>query len=133
MRPRAMLRTMMLMGGLTCVLAVGCASRDGMATKMTADEAIAQARAGDGPTLIEAKTYRHKGHSRVDPGKYRPKEEVDEWLGRDPLPRLAERIDDDAVEQIRGRVEAELERSLDDARSAPSPDPEQPTSAYKEG
>jgi len=105
---------------------------DVLAVRETAEEVIAQARAGEGPTLIEAKTYRHKGHSRVDPGKYRPKDEVDEWLGRDPLPRLAERLDGDSVEQIRERVEAALERSLDEARSAPSPDPEQPASAYKE-
>ena len=66
---------------------------DVLAVRRTAAETVSRARAGEGPTLIEAKTYRHKGHSRVDPGKYRPKEEVDEWLGRDPLPRLAERLD----------------------------------------
>jgi pyruvate dehydrogenase E1 component alpha subunit len=44
-----------------------------------------RARAGDGPTLIEALTYRHYGHSRTDPAKYRPEEEVREWLARDPL------------------------------------------------
>lgn len=105
---------------------------DVLAVRETAGEAIARARAGHGPTLIEAKTYRHKGHSRVDPGRYRPRDEVDEWLGRDPLPRLAERLDGDAVERIRERVEAELERSLDEARGAPTPDPRQPASAYKE-
>jgi TPP-dependent pyruvate/acetoin dehydrogenase alpha subunit len=105
---------------------------DVLAVRETAAETIARARAGEGPTLIEAKTYRHKGHSRVDPGKYRPKDEVDEWLGRDPLPRLAERLGEDAVERIRTRVEAELERSLDDARNAPLPSPDRPTSAYKE-
>lgn len=50
--------------------------------------AVERARAGKGPTLIECKTYRHKGHSRVDSGKYRPKEEVEEWLGKDPLKRF---------------------------------------------
>jgi TPP-dependent pyruvate/acetoin dehydrogenase alpha subunit len=105
---------------------------DVLAVRETAAETVARARAGEGPTLIEAKTYRHKGHSRVDPGKYRPKEEVDDWLGRDPLPRLAERLDADAVERIRERVEAELERSLDEARNAPLPSPEHPVSAYKE-
>lgn len=105
---------------------------DVLAVCETAGEAIARARAGEGPTLVEAKTYRHKGHSRVDPGKYRPKDEVDEWLGRDPLPRLAERLDADAVERIRERLEADLERSLETARSAPTPDPERPASAYKE-
>lgn len=50
--------------------------------------AVERARAGKGPTLIECKTYRHKGHSRVDSGKYRPREEVEEWLGKDPLKRF---------------------------------------------
>jgi len=50
--------------------------------------AVERARAGKGPTLIECKTYRHKGHSRVDSGKYRPKEEVEEWLGKDPIKRF---------------------------------------------
>ena len=59
---------------------------DVLAVRDTAAEALARARSGEGPTLVEAKTYRHKGHSRVDPGKYRPKDEVDEWLGRDPIP-----------------------------------------------
>jgi pyruvate dehydrogenase E1 component alpha subunit len=48
-------------------------------------EAVGRARRGEGPTLIECKTYRHKGHSRVDPAKYRPKDEVQSWLQRDPL------------------------------------------------
>lgn len=53
-----------------------------------ARKAVERARAGKGPTLIECKTYRHKGHSRVDSGKYRPKEEVEEWLGKDPVKRF---------------------------------------------
>ncbi len=48
-------------------------------------DAVEKARKGEGPTLIEYKTYRHKGHSRVDPAKYRPKEEVQEWLLKDPI------------------------------------------------
>ena len=47
--------------------------------------AAARARAGQGPTVIEAKTYRHFGHSRTDPASYRPAEEVEQWLSRDPL------------------------------------------------
>jgi acetoin:2,6-dichlorophenolindophenol oxidoreductase subunit alpha len=47
--------------------------------------AVQRARDGDGPTLIEAKTYRHYGHSRTDPAKYRPEEEVRDWMARDPL------------------------------------------------
>jgi pyruvate dehydrogenase E1 component alpha subunit len=44
-----------------------------------------RARKGGGPALIEAKTYRHSGHSRADPGKYRPEGELERWLERDPL------------------------------------------------
>jgi TPP-dependent pyruvate/acetoin dehydrogenase alpha subunit len=105
---------------------------DVLAVREVAAEAAARARRGDGPTLIEAKTYRHKGHSRVDPGKYRPKEEVDEWLGRDPIPRLAARLDGGAVARIQERVERELEAALDAARSAPFPSPDRLASAFKE-
>lgn len=50
-----------------------------------AQHAVKRARTGEGPTLIECKTYRHWGHSRTDPAKYRPEDEVREWLARDPL------------------------------------------------
>ncbi len=59
---------------------------------MAATRALDQARAGKGPSLIEAKTYRHGGHSRADPGKYRPQEEVDAWLERDPIPMYHQRL-----------------------------------------
>jgi pyruvate dehydrogenase E1 component alpha subunit len=52
-----------------------------------ARQVIDRARAGDGPSLVEALTYRHGGHSRADPGKYRPDDEVRQWLARDPIPR----------------------------------------------
>jgi acetoin:2,6-dichlorophenolindophenol oxidoreductase subunit alpha len=55
-------------------------------------EATEYARAGHGPTLIEAKTYRYKGHSRSDPATYRPAGELDEWLKRDPINILADRM-----------------------------------------
>ena len=79
--------------------------------------AAERGRAGQGPTLVEALTYRHKGHSRTDPGKYRPKEEVELWLGRDPIPRLAEQlrargVDVDAVEaEARAAIAEALERA----------------------
>ncbi len=104
---------------------------DVLAVREVAAEAIARARSGAGPTLIEAKTYRHKGHSRVDPGKYRPKEEVEEWLGRDPIPRLASLLDEAIVAEITERLEHELEASLETARSAPRPTPDPTASAYK--
>ena len=52
-----------------------------------------RARAGDGPSLIEALTYRHGGHSRADPGKYRPDEEVAAWKARDPIPSYRTRLE----------------------------------------
>jgi pyruvate dehydrogenase E1 component alpha subunit len=94
-----------------------------------AQTAIARARGGDGPSLVEALTYRHGGHSRADPGKYRPDDEVKDWLARDPIPaqraRLAEAGVDaaalDAVDGEAGRKVAEAEAL---ARAAPEPSPE---------
>ena len=58
---------------------------DADAVYQVASEALAKARAGGGPSLIEAMTYRHSGHSRADPGQYRPAGELDKWLLRDPV------------------------------------------------
>jgi len=69
-------------------------------------DAIARARAGDGPTLIEAKTYRYSGHSRTDPAKYRPHSELDAWKERDPITLLGEAL---AAE---GLLSEEHQRSL---------------------
>src|SRR5450432_2831804 len=63
----------------------------------TAQSALARARAGEGPSLIEALTYRHHGHSRADPAKYRPPEEVEAWLKRDPIPLYRQRLIDFGV------------------------------------
>lgn len=65
---------------------------DADAVYTVASDALANARAGGGPSLIEAKTYRHHGHSRADPGTYRPKEEVEAWNERDPLPMYHQRL-----------------------------------------
>ena len=105
---------------------------DVLAVREAASEAVARAREGRGPTLLEARTYRHKGHSRVDPGKYRPKEEVDEWLARDPLPRLAEKLDPTDVERLTKQAEAELELALSMSRAAPWPEPEPSGSASRD-
>jgi TPP-dependent pyruvate/acetoin dehydrogenase alpha subunit len=102
---------------------------DVLAVREAAEKALVTARAGNGPTLIEFLTYRHKGHSRVDPGKYRPKEEVDAWLARDPIPRFATRLEPDAAERIRDELEREITDALEAARAAPFPDPEQAASA----
>ncbi|MCC6891700.1 MAG: thiamine pyrophosphate-dependent dehydrogenase E1 component subunit alpha [Anaerolineae bacterium] len=66
--------------------------QDPEAVKATIQEAVDRARAGQGPTLIEAKTYRYKGHSRTDTAPYRPAGELEQWLARDPINILADRM-----------------------------------------
>src|SRR6202795_220181 len=57
-----------------------------------ARDAYVKARAGDGPSLIECMTYRHSGHSRADPAKYRPEGELEKWKERDPVRIYRERL-----------------------------------------
>ncbi len=66
--------------------------QDAEAVKATVQEAVDRAREGHGPTLIEAKTYRYKGHSRTDTAPYRPAGELDQWLARDPINILSDRM-----------------------------------------
>lgn len=94
--------------------------------------AVGRARRGDGPTLLEFRTYRHKGHSRGDPGTYRPREEIEWWLARDPLPRQAERLDAALVEQIDNEIRAEVGEAQASALAAPMPDAALAQSATKE-
>jgi len=88
----------------------------------------ARARAGQGPTLIEARTYRHFGHSRTDPATYRPQEEVAEWLERDPLEIARGRLAELGV-PVERAIEADdraaqvVEAAIAAARAAPGPDP----------
>jgi acetoin:2,6-dichlorophenolindophenol oxidoreductase subunit alpha len=89
---------------------------------------VAKARDGDGPSLVEAKTYRQTGHSRADPGKYRPEEEVKAWLARDPIQTLRERlleagVDASELEAIDRATESEVDRATEEAKVAPPPDP----------
>jgi TPP-dependent pyruvate/acetoin dehydrogenase alpha subunit len=92
-------------------------------------------RSGEGPAFIEALTYRFVGHSRSDPGKYRPSGELDSWRERDPLVVARARLIDDGVapEEL-DAVEAEVAAELDDveaaALAAPFPDPEQPATEF---
>ena len=82
-----------------------------------AERAIAVARAGKGPSFIEAKCYRYRGHSMSDPGTYRSKEEVEHWKSRDPLPHLKRIIQNDfeAPEEEFAAVDARVAGVLDDA------------------
>ena len=103
---------------------------DVLAVYETACEAIARARAGQGPTLVECMTYRITGHSRRDPCNYQPEEERKDALKREPLGRFAsyllgaEWIDQAGLEEIRAEVNAEIESAVQSAMAAPDPEPE---------
>jgi pyruvate dehydrogenase E1 component alpha subunit len=93
----------------------------------TARRAVDRARAGEGPSLVEAVTYRHGGHSRADPAKYRPDDEVAEWLGRDPIPMYRERLVGEGVEAgvldgIDAEVGAAVDQATEEAKAGPLPD-----------
>jgi TPP-dependent pyruvate/acetoin dehydrogenase alpha subunit len=93
-----------------------------------ARQTIDRARDGVGPSLVEALTYRHGGHSRADPGTYRPDEEVQAWMARDPIPAHRARLESNGVEasvldQIEADAKAAVAQAEQQARSAPDPDP----------
>ena len=90
-------------------------------------EAADRARAGAGPTLVEAQTYRYRGHSRSDPATYRPEGELERWLARDPIDILAQRMQADgqlSAEQLaalRQERQAEVQRVTEWALNEPWP------------
>jgi acetoin:2,6-dichlorophenolindophenol oxidoreductase subunit alpha len=88
--------------------------------------AIDRARQGGGPSLIEALTYRHGGHSRADPGKYRPADEVREWLARDPIPAyrkvlLSRGVDEAVLDGIDGRAKEAVDLATEEAKAGAEP------------
>ncbi|MBD3229264.1 MAG: pyruvate dehydrogenase (acetyl-transferring) E1 component subunit alpha [Candidatus Lokiarchaeota archaeon] len=93
-------------------------------------KAIEKARDGKGPTLIECKTYRIKGHSRYDPASYRPEKEVKKWLEKDAIKTFknevlinSRNIEKTKINDIESRVEIEIERAVDFAKESPWPEP----------
>ncbi len=88
-------------------------------------EALARARSGDGPSLLEMKTYRYRGHSRSDPAKYRPDGELDAWQERDPILLLGRRLiedgamTDDEQTAMREAVQAQVDAAIEQAEAAP--------------
>ena len=93
-----------------------------------ATEAAERARGGGGPTLLECQTYRHYGHSKSDPAKYRPAGELERWKERDPLAiarrrLLDEGVEEDAVDAVEAATRAELDAAVEAALAAPYPDP----------
>ncbi len=91
-------------------------------------QAVARARAGDGPSLIEAVTYRWKGHSKSDRQLYRTRDEVKEWQERDPIPRFGKVLSDAAMisteeyETIRAEAYQRIDQAVAFAESSPEPD-----------
>ena len=101
--------------------------QDALAVYAAVREARSRALAGDGPTLIEAKTYRYRGHSRTDPGKYRPEGELEEWKLRDPIEILGSRLEaegflsEDLAESIKAEIQARIDAASDAAELSPWP------------
>jgi pyruvate dehydrogenase E1 component alpha subunit len=99
---------------------------DADACYLVAETAYERARRGEGPSLIEALTYRHGGHSRADPAKYRPEAEVAEWLKKDPLPMyrarlLAEGVDEQRLLAIEEAARVEIDAATEEAKNGPLP------------
>jgi pyruvate dehydrogenase E1 component alpha subunit len=86
-------------------------------------EAVARARGGEGPSLLEMKTYRYRGHSRTDPAKYRKEGELDEWKLRDPIDLLGAKLalPEDELRQLHDEVQAEVDASAARAAEASVP------------
>jgi len=102
---------------------------DVLAVRQVAQEAVARARAGEGPTLIEAMTYRFRGHSLADPDELRSKEEKEFWFARDPIKKLAgylleQNLATEAeLKDIEKKIQAVIEDAVKFAQSSPEPDP----------
>lgn len=89
--------------------------------------AAERARAGDGPSLLEMKTYRYRGHSRSDPAKYRPEGELDFWKSRDPIALLGTKLaaggllSTEQQEAIRTEIQGAIDAAADRAAQSPYP------------
>lgn len=113
---------------------IACEMVDGMdalAVREAAVRAVGRARSEQQPTLIEARTYRYRGHSMADPATYRTKEELEEYRARDPIQRLkatmteAGLLDDAAWKQMEARVKGQVDAAVAFAESSPEPDLDQ--------
>ncbi len=110
---------------------VTCSGNDLLAAYQATQKAVARARAGDGPTLIECKTYRWHGHSEHDKPFYRSEEEFLEWKSRDPIPRfelyLKERglYTPQAAEHVERQITETIDEAVAFAEASPYPPPEE--------
>ena len=104
---------------------------DVLAVYEAAGEAVTRARRGQGPTLIECKTYRHRGHFEGDPQTYKTKEEVGEWMKKDPIPRFRKRLSEmdvlteEDANKIGQEMNEEIEKAVKFAEQSPYPAPEE--------
>jgi TPP-dependent pyruvate/acetoin dehydrogenase alpha subunit len=116
--------------------AFGCASEtvdgnDVLATYAAARRAVERARAGEGVTLIEAKTFRMKGHAEHDNQSYVPQSLIDEWSAKDPVVRFEKSLVDAGIastadfEAIQSRAKREVDDATDEAERSPMPNPEE--------
>ncbi|MFC2024192.1 thiamine pyrophosphate-dependent dehydrogenase E1 component subunit alpha [Chloroflexota bacterium] len=114
--------------GITGVTVDG---NDVLAVYEAVNHAVSNAKKGEGPTIVECKTYRHRGHFEGDPSEYKPKEEVEAWLKKDPIPRFRKKLfemgvmtenDADKIEQD---ISSEIEEAIKFAEESPLPAPEQ--------
>ena len=120
-----------------------CAPVDGMdpvAVHNAMDEAVSRARRGEGPTFLEMRTYRYKGHSMSDPAKYRSKEEVEEYKAKDPIESVKETIlrkkyaNEAWIEEINEKVKAIVDESVRFAEEPPLPEAQELyTDVYAQG
>ena len=106
---------------------------DFVAVAQAAFDAVERARRGDGPSLIESKTYRIRGHSRSDRNRYRTKEEIEAWLARDPIVAFERElarlgfVSKSEIEAIRTDVECEIAEAIAFAKASPAPSVEELT------
>jgi len=105
----------------------GLTAPNGQSQEHVVLAALEKARRGEGPSLIECLTYRHSGHSRADPAKYRPPGELEEWLKRDPVIIYRQRLKDFGVpdDMISG-IETESKRKVDAATATAKASPPAP-------
>lgn len=103
---------------------------DVLAVYEAVEEAAKHAREKKGPTLIECKTYRHRGHFEGDATAYRTKEELEEWLLKDPIPRYEKYLVENGVmtseelDQVKAKIKEEINQAVEFAKSSPIPEPD---------
>jgi TPP-dependent pyruvate/acetoin dehydrogenase alpha subunit len=99
---------------------------DAVAVYLETKKAVQRAGNGEGPTLIEAKTYRHGGHHVNDPGLYMPRAELEAWKARDPIIVLRDHIKNDKkVKAVEEKVDQEMEAAVEFGKSSPNPSVEE--------